>query len=174
MSIFAGVYNLFKTEVDLGQIRCQISESLSIENRKDLIYQNDHFFLLKFDYGLFDDNGYYVSGTNGVCALSGEPYINNCDHLSRNEQLLDLWDKLFHKSNDVLKECTGTYSICFYNNNDHSLLLATDKVGVRPLYFAVIDNLLYFANSLKVFEKIDAVPKILNFRSCIEKPKISN
>lgn len=50
----------------------------------------------------------------------------------------------------VLAECAGTFCVVFWR--PEQLLLATDTLGGRPLFFADLEGVLYFATSIYLLE----------------------
>lgn len=49
----------------------------------------------------------------------------------------------------TLDNFLGFYSFAFYNSTNHELFLATDRIGVKPLYYVDHDNFFAFASELK-------------------------
>ncbi|MBL8878179.1 MAG: asparagine synthase (glutamine-hydrolyzing) [Phycisphaerales bacterium] len=57
---------------------------------------------------------------------------------------------------EFARHLNGMFGIAVWNDRDHSLLLARDRLGVKPLYYAVHYDRLYFASELKsILEAID-------------------
>lgn len=57
---------------------------------------------------------------------------------------------------EFVKHMNGMFGIAVWNKSDHSLLLARDRLGVKPLYYAVEGDRLYFASELKsLLEALD-------------------
>src|SRR5207253_1565020 len=50
----------------------------------------------------------------------------------------------------------------------NTLTLVADKVGVRPLYFWIDDELAVFASALRVLEQCPLVPKRMDLRAVTE------
>ncbi|VFQ44349.1 asparagine synthase [Desulfoluna butyratoxydans] len=169
MSLLFGMYRFGHGDVSFEPFKKTVLSVLSAKNRNTTTYEIKRFCLLKVDYGLFSDSGYHADVSGDVCAVAGEPFFNHGTSSDRYAQLRALHHRLQQGSIDVLNGCTGTYSLCAYNRENHSLTLATDKVGVRPIYYAAHNGTLYFSSSLKVMEALEEIPKVLKFRQCIEK-----
>jgi hypothetical protein len=58
--------------------------------------------------------------------------------------------------------------VCHYNPASGLFLLATDRVGVRAVYFHVGDTAIFFSSNLRVLEGISAVPKRADLRAVTE------
>jgi asparagine synthase (glutamine-hydrolysing) len=49
----------------------------------------------------------------------------------------------------TLKECIGMFSIALWDNQEHSLILARDRMGEKPLYYGWINRDFVFGSELK-------------------------
>ena len=67
---------------------------------------------------------------------------------SDTEVILQLYINYGFKLLDFLD---GMYSIAIYNLIDHQLFLARDPLGIKPLYYTIEDNFLFFSSSIKSF-----------------------
>lgn len=61
-----------------------------------------------------------------------------------------------------LKKANGMFAFALYDKVTKTLTLARDRIGKKPLYYGVIDNVLYFASELKAFHDIPNFSKTLN------------
>ena len=64
-----------------------------------------------------------------------------------------LLEGYIHFGSDVLKLLRGQFSFAIYDSKEESFFLARDRVGIKPLYFALIDNTFIFSSELKAIEK---------------------
>ena len=64
-----------------------------------------------------------------------------------------LLEGYIHFGSDVLKLLRGQFSFAIYDSKEKSFFLARDRVGIKPLYFALIDNTFIFSSELKAIEK---------------------
>ena len=53
------------------------------------------------------------------------------------------------KGADFLKELNGMFALAFWNINSKELLIARDRIGIKPLYFFKDDNCFSFSSELK-------------------------
>jgi asparagine synthase (glutamine-hydrolysing) len=65
-------------------------------------------------------------------------------------------------------ETAGTFAAVHYDARTHALSLIADKLGVRPIYFAVTPDLVVFANALRMLEAMPSLPKTVDLRGAIE------
>ncbi|WP_339748983.1 asparagine synthase (glutamine-hydrolyzing) [uncultured Rubinisphaera sp.] len=47
----------------------------------------------------------------------------------------------------------GMFAFGFYDVQEHRLILARDRFGIKPLYYAIINNVLVFASSITAIQK---------------------
>lgn len=75
---------------------------------------------------------------------------------------------------NFLKECRGMYALAFWDNEEDSLILARDPMGIKPLYYARKGNILVFASEIRailatgLFERKinrEALPEYLRFQT---------
>lgn len=64
-----------------------------------------------------------------------------------------LLEGYIHFGSDVLELLRGQFSFAIYDSKENSFFLARDRVGIKPLYFALIDNTFIFSSELKAIEK---------------------
>ena len=64
-----------------------------------------------------------------------------------------LLEGYIHFGSDVLELLRGQFSFAIYDSKEKSFFLARDRVGIKPLYFALIDNTFIFSSELKAIEK---------------------
>jgi asparagine synthase (glutamine-hydrolysing) len=65
---------------------------------------------------------------------------------------------------DLPAQLNGQFALAVHDARRHRLLLARDRVGVCPLFYAVVDGRLYFASEIKALLEHPAVPRDLDLR----------
>ena len=169
MTLFAGVYS-FKPEGKIDHKITKLLESLLSQTAGKVdAFSDRNFVFVKYDCEAFKVPG-FAGNEKYMAAITGEPYINTVNgvNYSRYSDLLTISEQLVHGNLDVLRSCHGTYSVCCYDKIENSLILATDKLGERPIYYFIDDHYLFFSSKLGILEKVDAVPKRLNVSALIE------
>lgn len=66
---------------------------------------------------------------------------------------------------DCLQHFNGDFAFILYNLKDMSTFIARDRMGIRPLYYSVIDNKVYIASELKALLASEKINKELNYGS---------
>lgn len=67
-----------------------------------------------------------------------------------------------HYKEDCLNKLNGFFSLAIYDSHSQDLFVALDRFGVKPLYYSVYENNVYFASELKSLMHFD-IPKKLNW-----------
>ena len=67
-----------------------------------------------------------------------------------------------------LTKFNGMFSFVIYDNENKNLFLARDRVGVKPLYYTIIDSGFYFASEIKALCQIPALKLSLNYQSLFD------
>jgi asparagine synthase (glutamine-hydrolysing) len=63
---------------------------------------------------------------------------------------------------DCLNRLRGMFACAIYDHRDGSLFVARDRIGIKPLYYAIIDNKFIFASEIKALLKHPAIAKEVN------------
>lgn len=71
---------------------------------------------------------------------------------------------------DCVKYLNGIFSFCIYSKNSNSLFLCRDHLGIKPLFYTLIDNnkTLIFASEIKALLKYPSVTPILDKQGVLE------
>lgn len=88
----------------------------------------------------------------------------------RNELMVKGWKFRTKTDTEVLLKCflqykekclhklNGMFSFVIYDNLQNSLFIARDRMGIKPLYYIILDSKFYFASEMKAFR---AIPKLV-------------
>lgn len=68
----------------------------------------------------------------------------------------------------ALKGCRGTYSGLGYQADGHRMVLVSDRLGVRPVYYIVRGRFVYFATALRMLEACRFLRLTVDLRGAIE------
>jgi asparagine synthase (glutamine-hydrolysing) len=85
----------------------------------------------------------------GICRLDNKNELKNKLNIS-----IDLCDMLYilkayeKYSNDCLMHLIGDFSFVIWDKINHSIFLAKDQLGIKPLFFALHNNVFYFATNI--------------------------
>jgi asparagine synthase (glutamine-hydrolysing) len=78
-----------------------------------------------------------------------------------------LLEGYIHFGSDVLQLLRGQFSFAIYDSKEKSFFLARDRVGIKPLYFALSNNKFIFSSELKAIEKSNLFPFSADFDSYV-------
>lgn len=149
-----------------------LSQSISRNPADEIkVFKDGSAFFAKVDIGAFGEPGFHMDATGAFSLLTGEPLLARLDTTSYSNRLQDL--TAIHEQGlkndwDVLGEADGTYCIVNYQPQSQTLTLIADKLGVRPLYYWIDDDLIVFASALRILEECPLVPKKMDLRAVTE------
>ena len=73
---------------------------------------------------------------------------------SDTEIILNYYQYLKGDIKRLLRRCNGMYALAIIDKNKDRLILARDRLGVKPLYFSYIGESIYFASEIKGLKTI--------------------
>lgn len=170
MTLIAGM--LSRRNRPLSDLACADLARTISRNPADEVktFRDNHSFFAKVDVGAFGEVGYHVSSDGAFSLLTGEPLLTRSDtrsHASREQDLMTIHERI-EDGWEILGEADGTYSIINYRPQSQTLTLIADKMGVRPLYYWIDDDLIVFASALRILEELSFVPKRMDLRAVTE------
>ena len=173
MSFFAGIYSINRADIlkerplDCKEILGNISRS----NDSPYSYSTPGFFIAYVNVGAYNDQGYVLD--HGACFVNGRCYysdVNEVNVSSREQDMLKAIEKIKQgRHEEFFRNCRGTFSLCFYDDVNHQLLLGSDRWGARPIYIHFDGERIYFASALRVLESITAIRRTCNIAHVVEK-----
>jgi hypothetical protein len=168
MSLFAGIIN--RRGRSIADSACSsLAQSISRNPIDEVIwFRYASAYFAKIDIGAFGEPGSFADQDENLSLLTGEPLLRDGCHSNRRQELRVLHDQALQNNWDAFKRADGTFCLVHYQPQTNSLTLVADKVGVRPLYFWMNDELVVFASSLRVLEECALVPKKMDLRAVTE------
>ncbi len=82
----------------------------------------------------------------------GRRFVSQSD----TEVLLDLYA---HEGPSMLTRLRGMFAMAIWDRQDRRLWMARDRVGVKPLYYAVVNGRFVFASEIKAILAMPGVPR---------------
>lgn len=155
MSAFAGIY-YYKSE---GPVEPQLCARLNmLINRSDenIVTEFDlpGFYVVHIDVGAFGHASFARRQNDGALIVAGQLLFNCVHATNRTSEIDQLAISLANNSTALLSSARGTFCLADYSPIQRRLLLAVDRLGVRPLYYYDDGQLIVFSTALRVFEGI--------------------
>ena len=127
-------------------------------------------FLLQLDLGAFPGAGCQRDGGDRVTLVSGDPVLagRSLDQ-HRGHDLEALANAPPESLRALLRSARGNYNLARYERTRHRLLLATDRLGARPVYWARFGDFLVFAGVRRLFCDLTGVSLAADITGVVEK-----
>lgn len=112
-----------------------------------------------------------TSAEDVFCILNGEIY----NHVFlRKELLLEyefktkcdtevILNAYLKWGENMLSKLDGMFSLCIVDLKKNKYLLARDHVGIKPLYYSIYNNSIFFSSEYKSFEHLSFINEIIDF-----------
>ena len=170
MTLLAGVYARRAGE-RLSNTLCESVERALSRHPNERVerFRDDRCFILKADIGAFGDRAVVVE-PRAVSMLAGEPLLSSAGapSRSRSSDLGELHAAWGRDSLEPLTRARGVFSAAHYRPETGTLVLVTDKLGIRPMYYWFDERFVVFATALRILEEIAEVPKVMDLRGVTE------
>ena len=166
MTLFAGVYSRRVDQPIPDSVCDELTRAISRDqNDQPVNFRDNRFFITKVDVGAFNGRAFHQDDDGSVSVMAGEPILETGDEGRVQDRTRDLG--LLHESwkrKDwrVLATARGVFSAVHYQPHAGKLFLVSDKLGVRPLYFWIDEQLVIFATAVRVLESLNAIPKSMD------------
>ncbi|MDQ5845980.1 MAG: asparagine synthase-related protein [Acidobacteriota bacterium] len=169
MTLIAGM--LSRNDRPLTDSACASLRHALSRNPADEVktFRDRRSFLAKVDIEAFREPGVFMDAGGALSLLAGEPLLGNSGTSSN--RLLDLTtihEQCLQNDSNILREANGTFCVVHYQPQTGTVYLIADKLGIRPLYFWMDDNLVVFASALRILEEFPLVPKRMDLRAVTE------
>ncbi len=168
MTLLAGI--LSRRDAPLPESACTgLARSISRELTDEVIsFRSRSSYFAKVDLGAFGEPGVHVDSTGTFSLLAGEPLLSGSGNSTRLQDLITIHEQGLKDRWNVLRKADGTFSMVHYQPQSGTLVLVADKLGVRPLYYWMNDDLIVFASTLRILEESPLVPKKMDLRAVTE------
>lgn len=160
MTIFAGVFYRDRGPVQAAHVQ-NLSRALS-RHPEDMpvVIERPGLAIAMVNLGLLGPAALVDAGDAAV--LAGEPFVTNTPQTPRQQDLETLLKAAKINDASPFQSTRGQYASALYDLEAHKLTLVSDRIGVRPLYWADLGSVVVFATALRIFNALDWVPKTLN------------
>lgn len=169
MSLWAGYYVRDPRRPPSPRLAGELARGLS--RRSDAVVESERFdrALLVFAESSAFDGSSARRGEGAFTLMAGEPLLARSqmggDRASDITRLHESWAR---EDFSICANASGTFAAVHYDARTASLSLIADRLGVRPIYFAITDDLVVFANAMRVLEAVPSLPKVVDVRGAVE------
>lgn len=170
MTVIAGAVSLGAKPLP-ADLRIRLLQNLS-RTPEDRVqtFGDGRWQLAKVDVGAYRSEAACSSDAGAVLVVAGEPLLapSAVEHFSnRQEECARLFADLRKASMQSLRTATGVFCGAFYDPEQDRLVLVADKLGLRPIYYAMLPDAIVFASALRILEAAD-VPRGVDLRGTYE------
>src|SRR5712692_1794603 len=128
--------------------------------------------LLKVDIGAYRAPALRIGPRGTVTMLTGDPILALADEPPATRSRTRDLERL-HRARDtgdwsLLSRATGNFSAAYYDPAAATLFLIADKLAMRPVYYWLGKESLFFGSALRILETLRAVPKLMDVRALAE------
>ena len=132
------------------------------------VIQFDRAAIVYVENDALGSSSAHVVQGDGATLVAGEPLISTNASGERSADIALLHSAWLRGSFAETARATGCFAGVNYNERSRRLSLVPDKLGLRPIYYAVTDEVVYFAGALRVLEGLDALPKVVDVLGALE------
>lgn len=169
MTLIAGI--LSRKDLPLADSACASLRQVISRNPADEVkaFRDRRSYFAKVDLEAFREPGFFVDASGALSLLAGEPLLSNRGIASnRLQDLTTIHEQCLKNNSNVLRDADGTFCVVHYQPQTGKLTFIADKLGIRPLYFWIDDNVVVFASALRILEEFPLVPKKMDLRAVTE------
>lgn len=170
MTLLAGVYARRVGDAIPDSLCDATARALSRRsNEPTEQFRDERCFLVKTDVGAFGEKAFRID-ERAVSLMAGEPLLTH-RHPMRRSRTLDLDDlhgAFCRGDSQPLARARGVFSAAHYQRESGALMLVTDKLGVRPMYYWLGQRYVIFGSALRILEEISEIPKVMDVRAVTE------
>jgi hypothetical protein len=169
MTLLAGI--LSRNDRPLADSACASLQQAISRNPADEVktFRDCRIYFAKVDIEAFREQGFFIDPSGALSLLAGEPLLGNRNISSnRLADLTAIHAQCLQNNSNILREADGIFCVVHYQPQTGMLSLIADKLGIRPLYFWMDENLVVFASALRILEELSFVPKKMDLRAVTE------
>ncbi len=172
MSAFAGVFTRRPAEDPTYKAHCRVLEAALTSTAPEARFERaarQNCSVWKFDSGAFAEPAFLHDDANTISALAGHPYIETLTGSSRSEHLRFLATAARCGRHMDFAKARGSFSLVYADAQARRLVLATDALGVRPVYFIDDGHDVIFSSTLNLLRAFgSAVTGAADERAAVE------
>ena len=135
------------TGVGLGHQRLSI---IDLEGGHQPVHNEDESIWVVYNGEIYN----HMELRNGL-ESKGHRFYSSSD----TEVLVHLYEEY---GLDLVQHIRGMFAFALWDSNTSTLLLARDRLGIKPLYYTILDGKLLFASEIKSILEYDEVKRSVN------------
>jgi asparagine synthase (glutamine-hydrolysing) len=171
MTLMAGI--LSRNDRPLADSACANLRQAISRNPADgvKVFRDRRSYFAKVDIEAFREPGFFVDPSGALSLLAGEPLLSNgqaSSSLNRLQDLTAIHEQCLRNNSNILRQADGTFCVVHYQPQTGTLFLIADRLGIRPLYFWMDENVVVFASALRILEEFPLAPKKMDLRAVTE------
>jgi asparagine synthase (glutamine-hydrolysing) len=171
MSLFSGVVALDPTRAIPAQLVCDLHAKLSrVATDRPQLFEGEGFAFAKLDLQVFEGQGWLKDGHGRIALVAGDPLLGERrTGATRHDDLVQLAEDMFSGRMAALGDTHGSFSLVGFDPTRRVLRIATDKLGLRPVYYTIVDGLVIFSSQLRVLAELPDVAKNIDLTGVAQK-----
>jgi hypothetical protein len=170
MTLIAGVVWNTDDQVDRAAVEGQIARSLSRHPKEEITeHRYANAVLLKADIGAYDEPGQHVWRDGSVTLIAGNPVLplgDSAQGLSAASRTVG--QSLRNEDYSALRAARGVFAGAHFDPNTGTLRLFSDRLGIRPIYYAVTPRFTVFSTAMRVLESINLPRRSMDLEGVTE------
>lgn len=134
-------------------------------------FKDERSFFVKVDIGAFGAQGLRKEECGALSLLAGEPLLcvpDDAPQRTRTQDLELLHEEWKRADFELTATARGAFCAAHYQPATGELLLLTDKLGIRPLYYSINEKIVVFAAALRILEDSGLMPLEMDLRGVTE------
>ena len=168
MTVWAGYYVRHPQPMSDGPTTDALSRVLSrFPGDVPRVLRADGAALVWIETGAFADSS-VVTERESFTLVAGEPLLSGSHAGDRRADITRLHEAWSRGDFFVTRESVGTFAAVHFDAARGVLSLVADKLGVRPIYYAVTEHAVYFASALRILEALPELRKVMDVRGAVE------
>jgi len=135
-------------------------------------FERDGSLLLKVEIGAFGEPGYHEDAEGAVSLICGEPLLGrngeSSSRVGRDRDLARLHRGWRSGDFQLLRSADGVFSAAHLAADGSRVILATDHLGIRPVYVWGGEHLVAFSSTLRVLAALPGIRRTLDVQGVLE------
>ena len=170
MTLVAGIFcRTTRPQILEGACHTLLSSISRMPDERVTVFRDDRVCIAKVDIGAFGELAWFQGSDGSVTGVTGEPLYGTdagIGNRARDTEILHqgLGDAAWHE----LAVTRGAFTAVSYHLRPVRIAIATDRLGLRPMYVWVGDEFVVFTSQLRVLESLEIVPKEMDVRGVAE------